>query len=50
LLPEQEIKHQQEKRDRQKTDHGLRKHVRFSLDCGLDTGCGQFLLQITCES
>ena len=27
LLAEQEIKHQQEKRDRQKTDHGLRKHV-----------------------
>ena len=45
LLAEQEIEHQQEKRDRQKTDHGLREHVRFSLDGGLNAGGGEFLLQ-----
>ena len=50
LLAKQEIKHQQEKSDRQKTDHGLRKHVRFSLDGGLNTGCRELLLQIVCES
>src|SRR5437763_15132451 len=50
LLAKQEIKHQQEKSDRQKTDHSLRKHVRFSLDGGLNTGCRELLLQIVCES
>jgi hypothetical protein len=50
LLSEQEVKHQQEKGDRQKTDQGLGKHVRFSLDRGLHAGRGQFLLQIICET
>src|SRR5947207_9677022 len=50
LLAKQEIKHQQEKGDRQKTDHGLREHVRFGLDGGLNTGCRELLLQIVCES
>src|SRR4029078_10172438 len=50
LLAEQEVKHQEEKGDRQKTDHGLGKHVRFSLDRGLDAGRSQFFLQITCET
>jgi hypothetical protein len=50
LLAKQEVEHQQEKGDRQKTDHGLSKHVRFRLDGGLDAGRGQFFLQIIRET
>ena len=50
LLAEQEIKHQQEKSNRQKTDHSLREHVRFGLDGGLNAGGSQFFLQIICET
>src|SRR4030095_16026469 len=50
LLAKHEVKHKQERGDRQKTDHSLRKHVRFSLDGGLNTCCRELLLQIVCET
>ena len=49
LLAEQKVKHEQEKRDRQKTDYGLRQHVGFSFDGWLNTRGSELLLQIIRE-
>jgi hypothetical protein len=49
LLAKQEIKDQEEKRDRQETHHCLREHVGFCFDRGLHPGIGKFLLKIICE-
>src|SRR5207248_249975 len=50
LLAEQKVEHEQKKSDRQKTDHGLGKHVGFSFDGWLNAGGSELLLQITRES
>ena len=50
LLPEQEIEDEQEQRDWQKTNHGLRDDVRFRLDRRLNPGGGKFLLKIVGET
>ena len=50
LLAEQEVKHEQEKRDGEEPDHGLRKHVRLRLDRRLNARCREFFLQISGES
>src|SRR5437870_611105 len=50
LLAKQEIKHQQEKGDRQETNHGLREHVGFRFDGGLHAGRSEFFLQIVRET
>src|SRR6266480_7043530 len=49
LLAKQEIEHEQEQGYWQKAHHGLREHVRFRLDRGLNAGVGKLFLQIICE-
>ena len=50
LLAKQEIQDQEEKRDRQETDHCLRQHVGFCFNRGLHPGVGESLLKIICET
>ena len=48
-MAEQEVKDEEEKRDRQKTDNGLCHYIGFSFDGGLNPGASEFLLQIIGE-
>ena len=46
LLPEEEIKNDEEDGDREKADQCLRQHIRFGANRRLNPGGGQSLLQI----